>query len=188
MVSGSLIIKGSLPKCKCGVILKQNVKQCRDCWRKSFGSIRERFWSKVKKKGTCWEFIGAKDRFGYGHFSINNKSILAHRVSWYLFYENVPSVCVLHKCDNPPCVNPSHLFEGTDADNKKDMRKKGRGFIPPPMQGSNHFQSKLDEATVIEIRSLYNDGVSSTKIHRKYSIVQYSTINKIIRHKTWQHI
>ena len=89
-----------------------------------------RFWSKVDTKGSneCWEWQAAKHRQGYGIFKFDNKIQLAHRISWLLANTEIPQgMVVMHKCDNPSCVNPDHLCLGTQKDNIRDMRTKGRG-------------------------------------------------------------
>lgn len=89
---------------------------------------QERFWERVKKGDGCWLWDTARDKDGYGRFPIGasgeNK---AHRVSWRIHHGEVPEgLCVLHKCDNPPCVNPKHLFLGTLKDNAVDCASKER--------------------------------------------------------------
>ena len=90
----------------------------------------ERFWNKVMKiveTDECWEWIAFKNKDGYGLFGYNGKNQKAHRVSWQLHNGPIPDgLCVLHKCDNPSCVNPNHLFLGTNADNIKDRVNKNR--------------------------------------------------------------
>lgn len=87
----------------------------------------DRFWNKVDRSGDCWTWQGSRDRKGYGRVSVNQRPVLAHRFSWTLSHGPIPDgLCVLHKCDNPPCVNPEHLFLGTIADNNRDMVAKGR--------------------------------------------------------------
>ena len=75
----------------------------------------------------CWEWKRSKTKFGYGQFTVNKIHILAHRMAYAIFYGEVPtSLCVLHRCDNPSCVNPEHLFLGTYLDNNRDMSLKRR--------------------------------------------------------------
>lgn len=91
-------------------------------------SVSDRFWRKVLKTPDCWAWSGAKQRRGYGCMETTkgvNRS--AHRVSWELHFGEIPKgMCVLHKCDNPECTRPDHLFLGTLKDNTKDMISKGR--------------------------------------------------------------
>ena len=89
----------------------------------------DRFWSSLNKKGDdeCWEWLFAPDRDGYGVFRVNRIAYRAHRVAYSLKYNDiVDHLLVCHKCDNPPCCNPNHLFLGTASDNTKDMQNKKR--------------------------------------------------------------
>lgn len=89
--------------------------------------LGERLMSKIVKEGDCWLWLAARNNMGYGQIRIARRTVLAHRTSYELFVGAVPTgLCVLHRCDNPRCINPSHLFLGTMRDNTQDMCKKGR--------------------------------------------------------------
>lgn len=93
--------------------------------------IEKRFLDKVAipdDPDGCWEWQGNKHRQGYGFFKVGDKNMLAHRVSYVMFHEGAltPDIKLLHKCDNPGCVHPLHLSEGTHSDNMQDMVAKGR--------------------------------------------------------------
>ncbi len=86
-----------------------------------------RFWSKVNKTDNCWNWLACKTKDGYGRIFIKDKVLLAHRVSWAIHDGQIPKgLQVLHRCDNPSCVNPAHLFLGTVSDNMRDSVAKGR--------------------------------------------------------------
>lgn len=92
-------------------------------------SIDMRFWRKVQKSDGCWWWISVRNEDGYGQFRNDELGRMegAHRFSWRLTHGDIPhGMCVLHHCDNPPCVNPDHLFLGTQQDNIADMHAKGR--------------------------------------------------------------
>lgn len=95
-------------------------------------TAEERFWAKVNKSGACWCWKGRVDKWGYGYFNIKYgkkwRMIGVHRFSWLLHNGGflVREVNVLHRCDNPSCINPNHLFLGTHTDNMKDKSQKGR--------------------------------------------------------------
>lgn len=87
----------------------------------------KRFWDKVKKGDHCWSWTGAATTKGYGRININGRLVLAHRLSWEMENGPVPDgLWVLHSCDNPPCVRPSHLFLGNQSMNMLDCAAKGR--------------------------------------------------------------
>lgn len=90
-----------------------------------------KFHTKYVKTSTCWNWIAGKSDKGYGSFCYNNKNYPAHRASWTIHYGRIPDgLLVCHKCDNPQCVNPNHLFLGTHRDNARDMVRKDRRNTP----------------------------------------------------------
>lgn len=90
-------------------------------------ALKNRFWSKVTKSDKCWIWAGYTNRDGYGRFRKFDTLVSAHRMSWELTNGEIPATKhVLHRCDNPACVNPSHLFLGTHSDNMQDMYEKKR--------------------------------------------------------------
>lgn len=115
-------------------------------------TMEDRFWQKVVKTDYCWEWHGTLGTGGYGRFKRDGKStglVYAHRYSYELHVGPIPNdLLVLHRCDNPPCTNPEHLFLGTDQDNMNDMVSKGRS-----LGGERSPFAKLTEAQVLEIRA-----------------------------------
>lgn len=133
----------------------------------------------------CWMWTGAVRGDGYGQMKIHVKPIAMHRYSWELFRGEIPEgKLVLHKCDVPLCVNPSHLFVGTNKDNMDDMARKGRRNAP---KGSGHVQSKLNESDIKEIRLFASLGYSQPKIAAMYGVSR-SNIGFIANRQTWKHV
>lgn len=147
----------------------------------------ERFWKYVNKRGNdeCWEWTGTKNKDGYGRFGVLDKVVRAHRFSYELHKGKIPEgLVVCHKCDNPSCVNPEHLFVGTRNDNMKDMAQKQRSN--GAMGGEKNRFSKLTWAKVDKIRNLYSSwGFNVKRIAKKYSVTT-TAIYDIINKKTWK--
>lgn len=151
----------------------------------------ERFWSKVdRSKGPngCWLWLGSKHRQGYGMFKFA-PDVLAHRVAWIL--TNGPildGMSVLHNCpdgDNPTCVNPSHMFLGTQLDNIRDRESKGRGN-GGGLPGEACGHSKLTQHQVDEIRANHAAGnITQTELARRFG-VSIATVSLLIHRKTWR--
>lgn len=145
----------------------------------------DRFWSKVKKTKGCWDWTGHKHRQGYGFIDINSIGKLAHRISWIINKGNIPkNLFVLHKCDNPSCVNPGHLFLGTQTDNMRDMFKKNRNADVSGEKNPNRILSKLD---VLKIRKLLKLRISYKEIAKKFGI-SYGNVNNIVSGYAWKNI
>jgi hypothetical protein len=166
-------------------------------------NTEEDFWPIVERLGPddCWEWKGSRHRQGYGIFPFGGKYKLAHILAYEFFYGPAPKdkPCICHRCDNPPCCNPSHLFAGSVLDNARDMIEKGRqGHASGPLHGSKthpeavrrgeHINTaKLTESDVLSIRARYRDGESARKLCAEFGISKTS-IFQILRRKTWKHI
>lgn len=145
-----------------------------------------RFWSRVQKRGPddCWEWTGSK-RDGYGQIRNRQKNDHTHRVSWELHHGPIPAgQFVCHRCDNPPCVNPAHLFLGTNRENLADMRRKGRESRQGGRRGSAHHAAKLNEAVVAEIRA---SGLGAYAVAKRYGL-HYKTARRIVDGVSWRHV
>lgn len=128
-----------------------------------------RFWARVKigSKDECWEWTGCRIRNGYGRLGYKGKQHLTHRIAWELTNGTIPDgLCILHKCDNPPCCNPDHHFLGTKLDNMLDMRSKGRENY---LTGEDHGSAKLNAVQVADILSV-GKSISSSEQAKKYGV------------------
>jgi hypothetical protein len=150
-------------------------------------SVDSRFWAKVHRLGPdeCWEWQAAADRKGYGSFWDGDSYIAAHRYSFELFYAvKLGDYLCCHECDNPRCVNPSHLFAGTYADNNRDARNKDRRY-QPDVSGANNGRAKLTHATVEEIRRRFAAGETRTILAREFG-VSWTTVDYAIKGTSWK--
>lgn len=143
------------------------------------------FWIKVKKTNYCWEWIASKDQCGYGMFGFEGKIHRAHRVSWRLKYGQIPAgLKICHTCDNPSCVNPNHLFLGTQADNVADCIQKGRDNCGINI-GENHGNARLTWKIVEEIRSNVANGAKQIDEAKRVGVTS-DHIYRIIHNKRWK--
>lgn len=154
--------------------------------------LPNRFWSKVKTRGDddCWVWTAStfgKKPYLYGSFKLDGHRQKAHRVSWILSRGKIPrGLNVLHKCDNPLCVNPNHLFLGTFLDNTIDMIRKGRRAPLP--KGEESPMAVLSEAGVRSIKDDYSSGnCSQQELALLYGVSQ-SHISRIVRGVRWSHV
>lgn len=152
-------------------------------------SLWDRFHDKVMPEPNtgCWLWVGAVKELGYGVIGLGRRdegTAKAHRVSWELHRGPIPEgMCILHRCDQPMCVNPNHLFCGTLADNMQDCVRKGRNYLPDN-KGEKATWSKLTEDAVRDIRSRV---LAGTEYARKYNVSK-SAIYEIWRGKNWAWI
>lgn len=151
---------------------------------------KKRFWEKVRVGGSrsCWDWKGHKHHKGHGQFYFRGRAHYAHRISWILtFGEILNGLCVLHHCDNPKCVNPFHLFLGTQQDNILDMISKGRdrrGIFP----GTKSPNAKLTEAKVKRIREFFEVEAATVRELSKMFNVSETLIRRIVKREAWVHV
>ena len=135
----------------------------------------------------CWIWAGIMNSNGYGRFSWKNKHRLAHRFSYGLFYGDIPTGrCVCHTCDNRRCVNPDHLWLGTQSENLKDASQKGRMYRPNTC-GARNGNTTLTERDVLAIREMHQAGQRQFRIAQLFS-VSPSTVSNIIKRETWKDV
>lgn len=174
--------------------------------------LAERFWEKVDRRSTndCWIWRAHGMPQGYGHFQIGDRPYRAHRVAWQLTFGEIPDgMCVLHRCDMPPCCNPDHLFLGTVAENNRDAADKNRTakgnrngaythperrpkgkthgmYGRPGMRifGEANASSKLSAQTISSIREHYGRGVTQKQLAALWGTSQ-ANISRIVNHQAW---
>jgi hypothetical protein len=149
-------------------------------------SVKDRFEDKIfYSPDGCWYWTGSTNGKGYGNFQLDGKLIGSHKASYILYKGGInDGLLVCHTCDVPLCVNPHHLFLGTNKDNAQDKAKKGRSH---KMKGEDHPLSKLSTKDILEIRSLYKNGVKSKELAKRYN-TRMDHITDICRKKIWKHI
>lgn len=148
-------------------------------------SEKERFMSHVNKTEGCWMWVAYKDRKGYGKFG-HKKGTLAHRFSYILHNGKIPKgMQVCHSCDNPSCVNPNHLWVGTNRDNQMDCISKGRARRNSPF-GEKNGLSKLTDDQVRDIK-IFSESMKQAELAIMYDC-HPSNISFILSGKTWKHV
>lgn len=147
----------------------------------------EEFWAKATiQQNGCLEWQYAKNENGYGILNYRRKSWLAHRLAYKLVHGSVPKLLlVCHKCDNPPCINPDHLFLGTYKTNQRDSINKNRAKMIESV-GEDNFNAKLTNNQVYEIRALFGH-LKGVEIKRKFK-VSNSAVSGIGLRQQWKHL
>jgi hypothetical protein len=135
----------------------------------------------------CWTWIGCTQRPGYGRVNFGGRLYFAHRISAQFAGMPIGNLMVLHKCDNPPCCNPDHLFLGTRRDNAIDCTRKGRRVYPAGKRGAENPAAILTEENVVEARILRSKGWIYRRLAERYG-VHISTISHAVYGLHWKHV
>lgn len=153
-------------------------------------TLAERFWPKVDKSGDCWSWLGARNRKGYGTIGLggkHGKCTPAPRAAWLLTRGPIPDgLLVCHRCDNPTCVRPEHLFLGTALENTHDMISKGRARHRP-LRGESNRRALLTDEKVRYIRAERGNGRTLASLAAELG-VHLTTVHYASNGKNWRHV
>ena len=145
--------------------------------------LYKKFLMHVNDTGECWEWMGVKNATGYGRLYHKSKPIAAHRYSYSIYNGLIKDgQLIRHTCDNPSCVNPEHLISGSNMDNSRDMKDRGRGI-----RGEKVSASKLKKADIPVIIKKRKQGVKLTELAKEFG-VSAETIKHVVKRKTWKHV
>lgn len=132
------------------------------------------FYSMPVPECGCWIWLGHLDRYGYGQTAVGGKRVTGHRMAWAAYFGDIPNgLCVCHRCDTPSCVNPDHLFLGTNEENIADKTAKGRAGNGPGFRGETHPSARFSDAIIAAVRAAFGSqreiakrfGISPTHVH-----------------------
>lgn len=163
-------------------------------------AVLDRFLPNVERGAldSCWAWTGKTDKDGYGVFYFAGGDYRAHRVAYEAAFDTAPgNLCVCHRCDNPRCVNPDHLFLATSEENTADRHAKrrdaagdrsGARLYPERVaRGEQHGAARLTEQDVLDIRTAVDGGASYAALGRKYGVT-WSTVKFVHTRRTWRHV
>jgi hypothetical protein len=175
-------------------------------------TLHERIWALIVVGGEdeCWQWLGNKDKDGYGQHTVvfseakrrRNFRVSRLLIEWKMGRSMFPGMQACHTCDHPWCANPAHLFEGTVSDNALDRERKGRGKAaqnggrinlyleakyPEMIRGEGHPRARLTEAQVREIVRLWEDGATAVSLALRYQVGR-TTIRSILKGQNWRHL
>lgn len=150
--------------------------------------LESRYWTHVVKHDGCWAWKGRKTSSGYGKFAYGHaREMAAHRFSYALHYGVEPGgLLVCHRCDNPECTNPNHLFLGTNKDNSDDKIAKGRLYVGDH-SGERNGRALITEDDARYIRIASMAGMANMELGRLFGI-HHSMVSMIKRGKSWTHV
>lgn len=149
--------------------------------------IARRFWTYVDKSSECWNWTGGTFGGRYGQFRVGARKVKAHRFAWVIAGNDIPLGMILcHRCDNPRCVRPDHLFLGTHADNAQDRDTKGRNARnnAPRLPGELNPAARLSRMQALTIRSRVSQGERRKVLASEFG-VSVSTVNAIAQGRIW---
>ena len=150
-------------------------------------SLQERLEWYTAKGVDCWAWTGATNDRGYGILRVNKKTIGAHRLSLELELGRPLQGQALHRCDNPPCTRPDHLYEGTPLDNVRDAKERGQFAQNAAPPGELHHNARFTENDVLDMRRRYKAGELQKFIAEAYGTRQ-AVVSKIVRRESWTHV
>lgn len=170
---------------------KHHMHFCADtCRRLYYADFPNRFWEKVRIGAfrECWPWQGCTQSQGYGQIRSGGKCYVAHRVAFNFMWHQLPdNVLALHRCDNPPCCNPWHLFDGSHHTNHLDMMVKGRWYGGERLGGEAHAWAKITNVDVIVLKKLYENGEASIRQLAITYGVTYQAIWYIVKGRNRKH-